>query len=113
MAGFVPVRRSRQHRDLGLGRIAGDRRGGRARRPPRLYAFLSTFAWSLVLGTVAVTVRRGLASRAAGQRTIASLAALGWALFPLGVLGGPEVPFLGWVVAKVAAVTLVVPPFTG
>lgn len=77
---------------------------------PRLaiHAFLSTFAWSLVLGTVALAVQGGLIPRASGQRTIRWLGAWGWLLFPLGVVDGPEVPVLGWA-ARGAAVAVIVP----
>lgn len=77
---------------------------------PRLaiHAFLSTFAWSLVLGTVALAVQGGLIPRASGQRTIGWMGAFGWVLFPLGVVGGPEVPILGWA-ARGAAGAMVVP----
>lgn len=77
---------------------------------PRLaiHAFLSTFAWALVLGTVSLAVQGGLVGRVSGQRAIRWIGAFGWVLFPLGVMGGPEVPVLGWA-GRGAAVAVVVP----
>lgn len=73
-----------------------------------IHAFLSAFAWSLVLGTLALAIREGLVGRREGSRVASGLAAGAWLLFPLGVVGGPHLPGLGWV-ARAAAVILLLP----
>src|SRR5690606_23892286 len=61
-----------------------------------VHAFLSGFAWAMVIGTAALTERMGLIDANSNRAAIRGWAAVAWILFPLGVVGGPEVPGLGW-----------------
>jgi hypothetical protein len=73
-----------------------------------IHAFLSGFAWALVFGAAALTARLGLIEPDLHRRAIRGLAAVAWALFPLGVVGGPEVPVLGWL-ARAAGLAALYP----
>ncbi|MFP3915968.1 MAG: hypothetical protein ACLFWM_13900 [Actinomycetota bacterium] len=73
-----------------------------------IHAFLSTFAWSLVLGSVALAMERGWVPQSTGRTITVGMAAVAWLLFPLGVAGGPEVPVLGWM-ARAAAFAVALP----
>jgi hypothetical protein len=73
-----------------------------------VHSFLSTFAWSLVLGTVTLLMRSGEVDPGAARRVSRWWLALAWLFFPLGVVAGPEVPVLGWA-ARAAGVAALVP----
>lgn len=76
-------------------------------------AFILGFGWSLILGTVGLVVRDFSTGgwhldEEILRRAIVWWVALGWLVFPLGVVGGPEVAWLG-PVARVAGVALLYP----
>lgn len=73
-----------------------------------VHAFLSGFAWAMVIGAAALTERMGLIDPNSNRAAIRGWAAVAWVLFPLGVLGGPEVPVLGWT-ARVGGILVLYP----
>lgn len=73
-----------------------------------IHAFLSGFAWALVLGAATLTARLGLVDPDLHRRAVLGWAAVAWILFPLGVVGGPEVPVLGWS-ARIAGLAVLYP----
>lgn len=78
-----------------------------------VHAFLLGFGWFVVLGLVGLVVlhapRLGLAlEEGAVHRALAWWIPLAWLTFPLGVVGGPEVPVLG-PLARIAGVALLLP----
>lgn len=75
-----------------------------------VHGFLSTFSWFFVLGTVVLLGRGGLLDSAEARRIIAGIAAFAWLTFPVGVIGGPEIPGLG-PVSRVAATALAYPGY--
>lgn len=89
-----------------LGALQASDRGDGLAGNLAVHAFLSTFAWSLVLGTLAFLERSEAVEAERGRRVTRWWAALAWSFFPLGVIGGPEVPALGWVARAAALVAL-------
>lgn len=73
-----------------------------------IHAFLSTFAWFFVIGSVVLMRRSGLLADGPSRRITAWLAGLAWATFPTGVVGGPEVAILG-PLSRIAAIALLYP----
>lgn len=73
-----------------------------------IHAFLSGFAWGLVIGAATLAARLDLVDHGAHRRAVRGWAAVAWILFPLGVLGGPEVPVLGWA-ARVGGMLVLYP----
>jgi hypothetical protein len=73
-----------------------------------IHAFLSTFAWFLVIGTAALVTARGLVDGVTSARVIRWWAATAWLLFPLGVMGGPEAGWLG-PIARLAGLVVLYP----
>lgn len=71
-----------------------------------IHAFLSIFAWSLVLGALTFLHQAGYAT-ATARRWWAVTA---WALFPLGVVGGPETLGLG-PLARLAGLLGLIPAY--
>ena len=71
-----------------------------------IHAFLSTFAWALVLGTLTFLEKTGYETTTASRWW----ALTAWALFPLGVIGGPEAVGLG-PVARSAGIAGLVPAY--
>lgn len=100
---------------LGIWALAGIQASGGSGMAEDLaiHAFLLGFGWFLVfmvVGALAVhRVRLGLAFDEQAMRwTLHGWAALAWAVFPLGVMGGAEVTGLG-PLARTAGIALVVP----
>src|SRR5690606_19317427 len=73
-----------------------------------VHAFLSTFAWSLVLGTVALLMRAEMVHPSVARRATRWWTALGWLMLPGGVEWASEGPILGWA-ARTAGVLDLVP----
>lgn len=73
-----------------------------------IHAFLSTFAWFLVIGTAALVTARGLVDDVTSARVVRWWAATAWLLFPLGVVGGPEAGWLG-PIARLAGLVVLYP----
>lgn len=74
-----------------------------------IHAFLSNFAWFFVIGAAALVLdATGTVSRVPLSRVLWWWAGLAWISFPLGVVGGPEVPWLG-PVSRVAGIALAYP----
>jgi len=91
-----------------LGALQATGRGDGLAASLAVHAFLSTFAWSTVLGTIALLGRTGMVDGETVRRVIRWFAALAWLFFPLGVVSGPEVPVLGWA-ARVAGLASLAP----
>lgn len=73
-----------------------------------IHAFLSGFAWAMVMGAAALVADLGLVAVGPTRRALAGWAATAWLLFPLGVAGGPEVPGLG-AAARLAGILVLFP----
>lgn len=101
---------------LGVWALAGLQVSGRGTwlsESLAIHGFLLGFGWFLVFGVVGLTVLRadrlGLTlDHITVRRVCRWWFALAWLSFPLGVVGGPEVPWLG-PAARVAGVLLLFP----
>lgn len=92
---------------LVLGFLQATDSGTQLARSLAVHAFLSTFAWSLVLGTLGVLARREALDGRTTRLVTWSIGGSAWLLFPLGVAGGPEFPGLGPISRVAAFVTFV------
>ncbi len=101
---------------LGVWTLAGLQVSGRGTwlsETLAIHAFLLGFGWFLVFGVVGLTVLRadrlGLSlDHSTVLRVCRWWFGLAWLMFPLGVVGGPEVPWLG-PAARVVGVLLLFP----
>ena len=91
-----------------LAAVQASGNGGSIAADLAVHSFLSNFMWFFVFGTVGLTALHRLLDPGAVRRALRWWVALAWVSFPLGVLGGADVPVLG-PLSRVAGIALLYP----